>query len=61
MGKAQLRKEGRDALDQIKILFMRTQSSQNTKALGEHLKMFAADYTRGINDDERRLLFDIGV
>jgi len=59
MGKASLHQKGRDALDQIKTLFTKTKSSQNTKALGDQLKIFSGDNTLQINNDERKLLFDI--
>jgi len=59
MVKASLHQKGRDALDQIKTLFIKTKSSQNTKALGDQLKIFSSDNTRQINDHERKLLFDI--
>jgi len=59
MVRAYLHKEGRDALDQIKILFLETESPLNIKALGDQLQIFSGENTKEINDDERTLLFDI--
>ena len=59
MVKAYLHKEHRDALDQIKVLFLKSESPLNTKELGDQLRIFAAGNTKEINDDERKLLFDI--
>ena len=59
MVKAYLHKEHRDALDQIKVFFLKSESPLNTKALSDQLRIFAAGNTKEINDDERKLLFDI--
>jgi len=60
MGKACLREEHRNALDNVKTLFKKNDLSyHDTCALGAQLENFSAGFTEGINDSERELLFEI--